>query len=96
MSSFFILGLMLEGGIAFNEALPKAVAGIKNSRLREQLNPALAMADSGASVAATLAKVPIIDTSGTAYCEQLRTKRQASRRHPTFYPTGNRNYRPAR
>jgi len=57
----FILAMMLEGGLAFSEALPKAVASIKNSCLREQFIPALTMLGRGASVTDTLMKVPIIN-----------------------------------
>lgn len=60
---FFILAIMLGGGKAFAEALPKAVASIKNSCLREKFTPALTMLASGASVFDTLAKVPVIDTA---------------------------------
>lgn len=60
---FFILAMMLEGGWAFAQALPKAVATIKNSRLREQFVPALTMAHSGASVTKTLSTVPIINAT---------------------------------
>ncbi|MGR9012600.1 MAG: type II secretion system F family protein [Gammaproteobacteria bacterium] len=58
---FFILAIMLESGVAFSIALPKAVAGIKNSCLRKQFTPALSMLTSGASVRDTLAKVPVIN-----------------------------------
>ncbi len=58
---FFILGMMLEGGIAFGVALPKAVATIKNSSLRESFSQALSTLATGASVTDTLAKVPIIN-----------------------------------
>lgn len=57
---FFILALQLESGLAFAEALPKAVVSIKNSCLREQFNPALSMLPTGASVTDTLAEVPVI------------------------------------
>ncbi|MBL6987914.1 MAG: type II secretion system F family protein [Methylobacter sp.] len=59
---FYILAIMLESGVAFSIALPKAVAGIKNSCLRKQFTPALSMLASGASVRDTLAKVPVINT----------------------------------
>jgi general secretion pathway protein F len=58
---FFILGMMLEGGITFGVALPKAVATIKNSSLRENFSLALTTLVTGASVTDTLAKVPIIN-----------------------------------
>jgi type II secretory pathway component PulF len=57
---FFILGMMLEAGLAFSEALPKAVASIKNSVLRKYFQPALALMSTGASVAEALAKVSVI------------------------------------
>jgi general secretion pathway protein F len=60
---FVILAMMLEGGIAFSEALPKAVASIKNSCLREQFNPALTMLDRCASVTDTLRSVPVINAT---------------------------------
>ncbi|MDP1770714.1 MAG: type II secretion system F family protein [Methylobacter sp.] len=60
---FFILAMMLESGLAFAEALPKAVAGIKNGCLREQFNPALSMCASGASVSDTLTKVSVINAT---------------------------------
>jgi general secretion pathway protein F len=60
---FFILAMMLESGIAFAVALPKAVATIKNSRMRENFCPALSMLASGASVTDMLAKVQIITAS---------------------------------
>lgn len=55
--------MILEGGLAFSVALSKAVAGIKNSCLREQFIPALSMLATGASVADTLAKVPVINAT---------------------------------
>jgi general secretion pathway protein F len=57
---FFILALMLESGLAFADALPKAVASINNSCLREKFLPALASSTFGASVNDIFAKVPII------------------------------------
>lgn len=54
---FFILTMMLEAGLAFSEALPKAVASIKNTTLRKRFAPALVTIKTGASVAETLAKV---------------------------------------
>lgn len=57
----FILGMMLEGGLAFAEALPKAVNSINNTCLREKFNPALDMLTTGTSVTDMLAKVPIIN-----------------------------------
>ncbi len=59
---FFILAMMLEGGVAFTVALPKAIASINNSYLRDQFSPALSMCTSGASVTDTLAKVSVINT----------------------------------
>ncbi len=60
---FFTLAMMLESGIAFAAALPKAVATIKNSCLRENFSPALSALATGASVTDTLAKVPIINAT---------------------------------
>ena len=57
---FFILSIMLESGIAFNDALPKAVANIKNACLRERFRPALAALSSGASAHEILSKVTLI------------------------------------
>lgn len=54
---FFILAMMLDAGLAFSEALPKAVAGIHNSMLRTRFNTALALMKTGASVTSTLALV---------------------------------------
>ncbi len=62
-SFFVILAIMLESGLAFGDALPKAVASIKNSYLKEKFIPALSQAASGVSVANTLAKVPVINAS---------------------------------
>ena len=58
---FFILALMLESGLTFADAFPKALATIKNSTLRGCFKPALLMIGSGLTVSETLAKVPIID-----------------------------------
>ena len=60
---FFILAIMLESGLPFAEALPKAVACIRNICLKEQFIPALAMLGSGASVVDTLMKVPSINAT---------------------------------
>jgi len=60
---FYILAMMLEGGLPFDEALPKAVASIRNVCLREHFIPALTMLGSGASVVDTLAKVPSINAT---------------------------------
>lgn len=57
---FFILAMMLESGITFSIALPKAIATIKNSCLRENFNPALTLLATGASATDTLAKVTAI------------------------------------
>jgi general secretion pathway protein F len=45
-----ILAMMLEAGIAFAAALPKATAAINNRALREQFGSALALLGTGASV----------------------------------------------
>ena len=58
---FFTLSLLLEGGLAFSEALPKAIATIRNEALKAKFSPALAMLNSGASVATTLEAVSAID-----------------------------------
>lgn len=79
----FILALMLDAGVAFSAALPKAVASIENSALRQEFTPALVMAGTGASVAETLEKVPVIqsgilqildsgETSGTLVESMMR------------------------
>jgi len=57
-----IMAMMLEAGLPFSEALPKAVASIRNSCIREQFNPALKKLNSGASVANILGIVPIINS----------------------------------
>lgn len=64
MNGFFqVLAMLLECGLAFAEALPKAVATIENAALRERFKPALAMLNSGASVTDTLGKVSGIDAT---------------------------------
>ena len=60
---FIILAMLLEGGLAFAEALPLAVKTIRNEALRAQFNPVLAMAGSGTSVTDTLGKVKIINAT---------------------------------
>ncbi|MFI4938785.1 MAG: type II secretion system F family protein [Burkholderiales bacterium] len=60
---FAILAMMLEGGVPFSEALPKAVASVGNGCLREQFSPAIAILGSGASVADTFSKVPVINAT---------------------------------
>lgn len=59
----FILALMMEAGVAFAEALPKAVATIKNTCLQEGFKPALVSLGTGNSVAETLRKVAFIDSA---------------------------------
>jgi type II secretory pathway component PulF len=59
----FILALMLESGLAFADALPKAVVGIDNSCLRGKFTPALLASSSGASVTEILSKVPVITST---------------------------------
>lgn len=54
---FFILAMMLDAGLAFSEALPKAVAGIENTALRKRFDVALAMMNTGVSVFSTLTLV---------------------------------------
>lgn len=64
MNGFFqVLAMLLECGLPFAEALPKAVATIENAALRERFKPALAMLNSGASVTDTLSKVNGIDAT---------------------------------
>ena len=58
---FFTLAMLLEGGLAFDEALPKAVTTIRNEALRAKFSPALKMLGSGASVMETLETVSVID-----------------------------------
>jgi general secretion pathway protein F len=58
---FFMLAIMLESGLSFQSALPKAVATIKNVCLREQFDSALPLLNSGASVFNTLKTVPVIN-----------------------------------
>ncbi|GAB6141737.1 hypothetical protein JCM14076_24660 [Methylosoma difficile] len=60
---FFLLALMLEAGLAFSDALPKAIASIKNSQLRAGFKATLAKAKTGASVYETLALVAVIKPS---------------------------------
>jgi len=57
---FFILAMMLDAGLAFSEALPKAVAGIENTALRKRFDTALALMKTGASVTSTLTLVNVI------------------------------------
>ena len=59
----FMLALQLEAGLAFSEALPGAVAGIKNSAFRVRFRPALNSLGSGASVAETFSQVSCIPGS---------------------------------
>lgn len=54
---FFILAMMLDAGLAFSEALPKAVASISNTALKKRFSAALAFITVGASVTSTLALV---------------------------------------
>ena len=60
---FVILAMMLDSGLAFSDALPKAVASIENSCLRDKFTPALMMIDSGASVTDILGNIPIINAT---------------------------------
>ncbi len=60
---FFVLGMMLESGLSFQVALPKAVATIKNSYIREKFNLAYPFLTSGLSVTDTLKTVSIIDST---------------------------------
>ena len=56
----FILAMMLEAGVAFSVALPKAVKSIKNTQLRNQFKPALKGLTTGASVTELLLNVNVI------------------------------------
>ncbi len=57
---FTIFGILLDSGIPAANALPEAVLTIRNSSLKEQFRPALAIANSGISVSSILAKGPLI------------------------------------
>ena len=57
----YTLAMMLDSGIPFATALPKAVATIKNSCLRDEFTAALKTANSGMGVYDTLAKAPTIN-----------------------------------
>lgn len=58
-----MLAMLLECGLPFAEALPKAVATIESAALRTRFRPALAMLGSGASVTDTLGRVDAIDAT---------------------------------
>jgi general secretion pathway protein F len=60
---YFILAVMLEAGVAFAEALPKAVATIKNPCLRECFKPATTALGCGDSATETLSKVSVLNQS---------------------------------
>jgi general secretion pathway protein F len=60
---FFILAMLLEGGVAFAEALPKAVKAIGNTAVQAHFSVALSKLGSGASVTNTLADVTIIKST---------------------------------
>ncbi|CAG1770212.1 Type II secretion system protein F [uncultured bacterium] len=60
---FFILAIMLESGVSFSVALPKAVASIKNTRLQKQFDTALSMLSSGSSATNILSEVSVIDST---------------------------------
>jgi len=62
-SFYFMLAMMLDAGLAYSEALPQAVASIKNSCLRKQFDPALVLTKSGTSVEESLAVVGCIKAS---------------------------------
>jgi general secretion pathway protein F len=55
-----ILAMMLEAGIAFAVALPKATSTLSNCALREQFGPALALLGTGASITDCLRPVAAI------------------------------------
>lgn len=73
---FYVLAMLLESGLAFAEAFPKAVATIRNEALRKHFAPALAMPDSGASVADTLAEVSVI---GAAMLQVVHSSEQSGK-----------------
>ena len=73
---FIILAMMLESGIAFATAFPKAVATIKNSCLREQFATSMSMLMTGASVTETLSKVPIINST---YLQIINSSEQSGK-----------------
>ncbi len=56
----FMLALLLDAGLAFSDALPKAVATVRNHVLRARFAPAVEQCRSGASVAETLRLVTVI------------------------------------
>ncbi|MBK8814239.1 MAG: type II secretion system F family protein [Methylococcaceae bacterium] len=60
---YFILALMLEAGVAFSDALPKAVDTIKNTRLQACFKPALAALGSGGRVTEILSNVSVLNRS---------------------------------
>lgn len=61
LNTFFtMLGLLLEAGIAFSDALPKAVTTIRNRALQGQFEPAIAMSRSGETVVSILRPVKVI------------------------------------
>ncbi|NOQ36841.1 MAG: hypothetical protein GQ569_13255 [Methylococcaceae bacterium] len=55
-----ILAIMLQGGLAFAEALPLAVASIKNTMLRKRFDAAIKISHTGESVTTILSKVDVI------------------------------------
>jgi general secretion pathway protein F len=56
----FILALLLDAGLVFSDALPKAVATVRNRVLRAQFAPAVEQCHSGVSVVETLRLVTVI------------------------------------
>lgn len=60
---FFMLGLLLDAGLAFSDALPKAVTTIRNRVLRAQFALAVARCGSGISAVAVLGEVAMIQSS---------------------------------
>ena len=59
---FFILAMILESGVAFADALPKAVASIPNVCLRKAFKVALSSVSTGRSVTDILLTVPVMDS----------------------------------
>lgn len=60
---FFVLAMLLESGVVFSEALPKAVASIGNSRLQKKFTEALTLLNSGMTASQILSEVTVIDNT---------------------------------
>lgn len=59
----FMLAMMMDAGIPFSEALPLAVATIKNYVLRKRFKEAIGERHSGEAIAMILVKVRVISSS---------------------------------